>query len=356
MGEFKKEAGPIAEEVVNQSFEWLGDKEKIDIKTVASKISQLRVEFQNLKENGNLVIKTQKLATSGIRKYLGTSYYRTNNTQKAKNEKEFGQAIFNCYFLTEEILSSLKLINKIDYKIYSNNTTGTQFIEAGTKEDLVYNDTVFLTQLKDGTYRLRLNAEVFKEKIAKLNENEKIIATQAQTHYQDFVKVLRFRYEKGKFGRRNKHNPSKGYLAEAFTRHQEQINHFNKNDKYVVPSEEFNTPESRARVWEEYFQSKGTVAYYYGPDTAKTQVKTINASLVSDVDTVISTTQAILKLFDRAEITETTIRESVINNKLVEFFKSPIGEVNIKKAIEKNLDATERIVDEQVRNILNSIK
>lgn len=83
-----------------------------------------------------------------------------------------------------------------------------------------------------------------------------------------------------------------GVAIEAFERHLENLKHV------PLPGVEMESSdiESEGYRWVLYKMSSGSTPYYLGPDTALSQMKAQNASIVSDINTIVMTIQGILTI------------------------------------------------------------
>lgn len=337
----------LAKEIIkafqnDKTVDYLGEEEKKNFEELKNNVDKLREYFQRVKNLGVLIERQEKYSRAYLSPLFdpNTQIFRGTEIENKETERRFGEYIFQCYFLTEKILTQLHLIDKVEYEIVYNTKGGGRFFSVGNEDLLIYGNTVQLQLNKDG-YSLRLQEKQFRKTIQDkrrtLSQNEK----EAQQHYKNFTNVLR----------KKSFKPSRGYLAEAFIRHQEEISHSNQKGEYVIPNGEFNDRRQRAKVWLQYFQSTGKVPYYYGPDTKRKQVKTVNASLISNVDTVLLTVQAILNLLNKDHFKSI----NSFNKQVSEIFKTPKGEANIEKAVEQGLDQMDEYVEEYFKKKFNIV-
>lgn len=211
----------------------------------------------------------------------GTSSGLTLNYQAMKDNmivtNKIGPLIYEGYMLTSKILQELGIINPVDYTFTYNGPSGfmrAKNLHIDPQKDLAY-------EVHRGALIIRLKESNIKNKILE-NQVSHNIAWVAE-HYSKFMKPLQEAESKGKF------KINQGVASEAFERHweelQHQIEHENQDDFGGI-----------GRIWYLYRISSGNDPYYTGPDTATSQVKNANASIISNADTVLNTIQAVLKL------------------------------------------------------------
>lgn len=214
----------------------------------------------------------------------------TLNYQIIKNNiiiaNKVGPLIYEGYMLTSKILQELGIINPVDYTFTYNGPSG--FMRA---------KNLFIDPYKDLTYEVHRGALIVRLKES--NIKNKILENQAShniswvaEHYNKFMQPLQEAERKGKF------KINQGVASEAFERHWEEMQH-------QIEYENKDNFGGIGRIWYLYRISSGNDPYYTGPDTAISQVKNANASIISNADTVLNTIQAVLKLiYTKAESTE----------------------------------------------------
>ncbi len=190
---------------------------------------------------------------------------------------KIGPLIYEGYMLTSKILQELGIINPVDYTFTYNGSSG--FIRAKNlhidpQQDLTY-------EVHRGALIIRLKENNIKNKIL-ANQASHNVAWVAE-HYDKFIEPLRAAETKGKF------KLNWGVASEAFERHWEELQH-------QIEHENRDNFGGVGRIWYLYRISSGNDPYYTGPDTATSQVKNANASIISNADTVLNTIQAVLKL------------------------------------------------------------
>ena len=200
--------------------------------------------------------------------------------------------ILEGYHLTSEILQDLGFIDKVTYTYTYIDSKG-QFHRAG---DMILDaSSVKLEAASRGRgYSLRMNSSAVQAQIAAKSSGSETDAL-INLHFQKFAAPY-FEYEQ--------HNNTdwkinKGVLAEAFERHWENMQHsLNRDNSQFEKNAIGNDLESVGARWWMYRLSSGSAAYYTGPDTLYAQVKNANASLIDNVNTVLNTMDAIIRLFD----------------------------------------------------------
>lgn len=180
--------------------------------------------------------------------------------------------ILDAYELTSQILQDLNIISSV--RIVMTHRTKTSF----TRVENFHTDYEDVRlELHNGALGLRFVSKNVREKIM----GGKTVKEQAETdiskHYQLFVSDLQKTAVK----------PNWGVVAEAFERHWEQL------ERHTITSSDWGTDGD---AWQLYHMSRSSNPYYTGPDTELSQVKSTNASVVSNINTVLNTIKAILKM------------------------------------------------------------
>ena len=190
---------------------------------------------------------------------------------------KIGPLIYEGYMITSKILQELGIINPVDYTFTYNGPSGfmrAKNLYIDPKKDLIY-------EVHRGALVMRLKESNIKNKILE-NQASHNIAWVAE-HYSKFMKPLKEAESKGKF------KINQGVASEAFERHWEELQH-------QIEYENQDDFGGVGKIWYLYRISSGNDPYYTGPDTATSQVKNANASIISNADTVLNTIQAVLKL------------------------------------------------------------
>ena len=259
------------------------------------------------------------------------------------------ETVLEGYHLTSEILQDIEFIDKVTYTYTYIDNKG-RFHRAGDmKLDI---SSVKLEAASRGRgYSLRMRSSIVQAQIAAKSSGEEVDAL-INLHFQKFAEPF-FQYEQNN---KTGWKINKGVLAEAFERHWENLHHsMDKSPTQFEKNTIGNDLESKGTRWWMYRLSSGSAAYYTGPDTMYAQVKNANASLIDNVNTVLNTMDALIKLFDK-----TIDIENLTNNLKRAFQASPDGE-NISTAIWDGLEEQEREeileeVAEELNTSMNNVK
>lgn len=288
------------------------------------KQSLVQQKIERLKEiNEQLLYIEERKANNKFFKWselLEGTYYiiNFNKVQNKDEENQIKKLIFEAYELTSSILQDLNLIRKIKNVV--------SFIDDDYNYVRIENfnfdiNHVYLnpTASKRGkNYGLRLHFTEEEIQKMKQQQNYEII----NNHFYGFIEPFRKYEQNNKTGWKI----NKGVLAETFQRHW-QKNHGN----YV----QGNLPddfESEGRRWWMYRESSGSDPYFTGPDTDFAQVKNTNASLVSNVNTVVNTIKGILLLVDEKNL------QNMSNENIEAIFKQKDLKPSISKKIYEGMD------------------
>lgn len=239
------------------------------------------------------------------------------------------QDIFRAYHLTSEILQQLGLISEVKYTFTFIDDKGN-FHRLGDAE--LHLEDIKLEKASRGRgYSLRLKESAIKARIEAntTNQANQII----NRHFQKFSEPF-YDYQNQS---KSKWRVNKGILAETFERHWENLNHSLEKPEQMEDTEsDLGTVGAR---WWLYKQSSGSDPYFTGPDTLFSQVKNANASLIDNINTVLNTTTAIIKIIEDANNIN-----NIVEKIKTAFIASPQKQV-IGQALWDNL---EEVVQEQI--------
>lgn len=245
---------------------------------------------------------------------LDGAYYIIN-FNKVQEEDDIKQIIFEAYEITSLILQDLELIRRIENVVsfIDNDYNYIRLENFEFNAEYMYLNPVASKRGKN--YGLRLLSSKIEQQVleAKQQQNYEII----NTHFHRFIKPFTDYEESNNTGWKI----NKGVLAETFQRHW-QRNHNN----YIQGSlpDDF---ESVGERWWMYRESSGSDPYFTGPDTDIAQVKNTNASIVSNVNTVVNTIKGILLLVDEKKF------QQMSEESIEKIFKQK----NIKSSISKKI-------------------
>lgn len=225
--------------------------------------------------------------------------------------EQIEKIITKMYFLTEDILSELQIINKPNYSIvYSDSAQG--IYAKAPDGQLALSKGAYLEKHR-GAWTLRFQASL--SQIAQAN---KTVNKQQfyNAQYEKFTSIIK-EHLGGKI-------PNEGHLVEAYERFQES----KKSKMY------------KSAVIKYYWQSTGRDPYYTGPDTELSQVKAQNATITS-VNTILYTTQTILSFLNGAQPSPTDIKNAfmqgngIAHNQLRQVIQQGVPR-SVQKMLEKN--------------------
>lgn len=311
------------------------------VKNNAPQIQRYRDTIQehiNTLITNNMLSKTRKQNKTRWRNFITQNYIiNISEVKQKKLDEELIKCLFQAYQDIEEILHNLKLIRQVSFSLTSIEPSGDgtyNYIRLSNTK--LTSDSFYLDQAssKNGaTLAIRLKQESLKEQIkqAKVEDDfEKINA-----HFQLFIEPF-VNYQKAATTT-TQWRINKGVLAETFERHWQNQGHKNQNPLILNNSD----IQSIGQRWWMYRLSSGSDPFFTGPDTIYSQVKNINAALVSNVNTIISALYGLLGILNPENIkniSETTLKKI--------FAQAPVkNSINydIARAIE---DAGENVAEE----------
>lgn len=208
--------------------------------------------------------------------------------------------ILEAYELTSQILQDLNIISTV--RVVMTHHTKTSFTRVANFE-LTADDVVL--ELRKGALALRVASSKVREKVMGGKTAREQSQTDISKHYRLFVADLQKTAVK----------PNWGVVAEAFERHWEQLEQHKVSPDWG----------GEGNAWQLYHASTGSAAYYTGPDTELSQVKSTNASIVSNINIVLNTMKAILQMARTQVIDPSNIGR--IKNQYLKAFKQKSGAV-----------------------------
>lgn len=244
-------------------------------------------ESYNALKQLNMINQITNEGKYGLQTFLqGENEYSTHSSKAMQANREVAkQHISVLYHYTTKILSELKLINEVNYTITYFDKSGKYYRLGNFNLDPKYMSLQGKKELS-----LNVSRSAIKEAALKAAEEQKDAFERINAHYQDFIKPYLDWQKKAKTGWKM----NRGVAVEAFERHWEQTNHFILDGNLEQNKADYG---SDGRRWVLYRQSSGSAAYYTGPDTAYSQVKNYNATVIHNIDTVLNATDFIFKLF-----------------------------------------------------------
>lgn len=292
--------GNVVKSVIRDNFEEQSEEfyEQLQKKIIKKAEELKNIESRFLQLNNNLLIQQANVShRSQLSKILGTEEKSGLEVQIAELEKDknllntIGEELktlsFRAYELTSEILQDLGIINEVNL-VFTHRTKRT-FMRA---ENIEIDPTKDLRlELHRGVLALRFNSATIRKKILEVNKtlnNERSQSSlEIQAHYKKFIEPF-----VNHSSQNTNWKPNWGVVSEAFERHWEKLQH---GLPQGVPMEDSDVGTEGER-WQLYKLSLGSDPYYTGPDTEFAQVKNSNATIVSNLNTILNTMEAVLKL------------------------------------------------------------
>lgn len=215
--------------------------------------------------------------------------------ENKKTEDEFKANATEAYELITSILADLgkiRSVRTVVTSISSNSQGGYSYFRFPNIELNV--DYVYLNpqaSQRGQQYGLRLN----QAKIEALkNMTEITEAEQAfQKHFNAFISPF-VEYEQSAINTTH-WKINLGVLGETFENHLEKVTHNDINDLNDNSDAHLGSYGER---WVMYRKSSGSDPFFTGPDTELSQMKNANASLISDLRTLINAIEGVLKIVD----------------------------------------------------------
>lgn len=217
--------------------------------------------------------------------------------QDAEEGMQVQKIIFEVYELTSQVFADLGLIAPIRYTfIYQDPDTGTFYRSSDLVIDPEKDLTVEIRHSRS-LVALRLKESAIKTALAEKirSQEDQQWANDLSGHYYKFIAPFLEAQERAQkaaatSGKKKYWKMNQGVAAEAFERHLENLGHLT------------GTPMTDADIgsvgerWILYKQSSGNDPYFTGPDTEYSQVKGANASIISNIETVLNALEAVLKI------------------------------------------------------------
>ena len=257
---------------------WNNENDSEEIKKTFGKLHR---EYNKLDKNGFLIQQEIKRATR-IDQVLSSNLNRNffQSTQSDALSDKNAKIFYKLYKISEDLLSQLNLIKKVSFTFTYIDDEGNYYRATNLKD---VNIKYYLESREEGKYvSLRLKEAAMRQKIKKKYNND------LNKHFQEFSEPYYLYQSNNSHGWRM----NKGVVAEAFERHWEELTHSLDNLENGNP----NHYGSEGHRWYLYRLSSGSDPYYTGPDTALSQVKNANASLLSDVNTCLRACEALFRI------------------------------------------------------------
>ena len=274
----------------------------------AQKLEYIKQELLslNLLQKKNISKRTQLHHVLGVGDNLGLGLKIDMLKENNEYIVKVGKLIFSAYELTSEILQELKIISPVGYTFTYHGTN--KFYRSN---DLIINPEEDLTfEIHRNALTVRLKQSSIKTKLE--IQNASFRTDWISEHYKGFIVPYQEAQEKSTTG----WQVNWGVASEAFERHWEMLQHSLEHPT----GPDYGSIGSR---WQLYLQSSGNDPYYTGPDTALSQVKNANASIISNSETVLNTLEAVLKIINTKVNSEEAAKELIL--KYSQAFKAKNG-------------------------------
>lgn len=284
----------IAEAIASELASGTEEESQGRILRLRQIINEIKQEMEKIRKTN--IITSLKNARKGkaqrLLKYL-------DNVNKAQYDEEIMESNENCeiiiqsitrlYFLTEEFFALRNVINRPKFTMTAIDKSSKMYFRKDFEAELLNNGADYLriervASARGKSFGLRFTGDSVMAQMKKTiaeNKQEAETAKQLYRHYQAFTEP--YTSWGGKV--------NEGVMREAFEMHLENLHKsLGANGKFVECD-----MESEGRRWVMYRQASGSDPYFTGPDTALSQVKASNASLVSNIDTVLNTAEFIVQ-------------------------------------------------------------
>lgn len=285
----------ISEAIMSELSQGLSEDAGIDIQELKSIVAKIQIEMNTIKKTN--IVSSVRHSRQGkaqrLLKYLSNinkAGYNQEIMQDNQNCQTIIASITKLYFLTEEFFALRGVISRPKFMMTAVDDTKKMYFRKDFEPELLENSENYLriervASARGNSFGLRFAGDSVMQQMKNTianNKEEAQIAKALYEHYQAFTKPYR---EWG--GKVNE-----GVMREAFELHLENLHASLNTDG------SFNSAcdmESEGRRWVMYRYASGSDPYFTGPDTALSQVKAENASLVSNIDTVLNTAEFIIQ-------------------------------------------------------------
>lgn len=349
----------IAELLIEELSERMSQNEIETLKT------ELQIDYNNLiniYNNMNTIGTSFKIKNTALKQQSALSKIlkSQNNSSQAQtlvilNEEQFEEQDMKkfstlgaqAYELTAKILQTLRLNPEYHITVSYSTPSGKKFYRQSnfklTEEYTTgevrhkYNKN---GQIIGNYLSIKLKTTKINQELRKYWKDKKDLLNAISKHYQDFSNI---------FITKNWRPKNLGIVAEAFERHWE----IQKHTEDPKNLKQFNKKINKAEAWKLYLLSGGRDPYYTGPDTEDSQVKKTNASLISDINTVLNTILAIKNMF-----TEEIMGGVKKQQQKLKEYKNAFKSKNTFGKIDEELEAAilESLEKEELPKIFNKFK
>lgn len=282
-------------------------KKKID--KVKNLVKAIHDNYQILqKAKGQIELETKDSARALSNILQKQVKIKINSSDTKILDETITEASLNLYQLTGQFLQETGLNDTYDvivglyYKGKYYQIPGEKALTKETIRGEIRNNSLEAQQEGKKAYAaLRFNTQKLAEQFAK----DKYYDEKISEHFKAFRSMFKGKnrmqsidtFNKNKTDRKERFVANEGVIVEAFQRHW-----YNQHNSLNSP---IGTPENKAgndptykEAWALYAISSGNDPYYWGGEGAglKAQIKAKNASIISNINTVLSTAQIILQM------------------------------------------------------------
>lgn len=280
-------ANTILNEIYSQIAKKISEEEMKQKKQIVGHyLAQLYSIKNNLEDYHaiTLVQNQKKMTGSKLAPILNQSgYYRFEKSafdsgNKIQNETIIKNLI-DAYEIIGQITAELELSKTAapQLNLYYQDSKGNMHRFANLTSRISNLQDYIVPEIRSRGVRLKFNTTALVQLLEQQEYQQDELNTDISTHYDKFLKI----FEKAKV--------NYGVVNEAFERHWDLAGH-------IKPSENFSDEISATEGWYLYGLSKGNDPFYTGGDTETAQIKSLNASIISNVNTIIYAINALLNL------------------------------------------------------------
>lgn len=325
----------VVQELQKRNLEYI--KEHLNDTGVEELVKKLKSLKRRLQEN-KLIITTEANRYIRWSAILNHSYSLDFDRMKSlEMDQQIIQIFFNAYEITSKILQKLNIISPVK-NVVNFIDNDYNYVRL---EDVQFQASYFYLNKADtekgNYYGLKFKQSAFKEQIEKAKKEKDYEVR--NKHFQNFVQQFRDYEAVTTTGWKI----NKGVLAETFERHWQN---FHSNHQLGQDLQD-NPPQSYGKKWWMYRQSSGSDPYFTGPDTRFSQVKSTNASLVSNLNTVLNTIEGVLAITNKKKL------EKISQESLDKVFKQSNFSANISKKIYDGMEQIEQAAIKQAISEVN---
>lgn len=207
--------------------------------------------------------------------YLRFSNKISDTTDKVRNTIII-QKLLQSYNLIDEIAAALKLINIApQLNLYYTNSKGQVHRIANLTAVVNKMEDYIVMETRSRGTRLKFDQQKLINFLEQKENRNEDLDQDVTEHYNHFLQIFA------------QSKVNQGIVIEAFERHWNLAKHLSTS-----PTENITKTEA----WYLYGLSKGNDAFYTGGDTEDAQIKALNASIISNINTILNAMESLLGL------------------------------------------------------------